>query len=327
MFKPVSREQNRLRLALDAPTGGGKTFTALRFAFGILGQEGGKVAFIDTEFNSASLYAGMAPDGIPWKWDGVNLEHFAPSTYTQAIKEAARLGYTILVIDSLSHAWIGTGGALEQVDRASNNAGGKFGAWRDVTPQHNAMVDALVRYPGHVIVTLRSKMEYVLEEDERGKKTVKKVGLKPVQREGVEYEFTVVGDMDEEHRLKVSKTRCPIIDGAIVSKPGPEFILPVVRWLYEGSPEAPAIAPVETPAVAQAAPAGIRLNGTRLADEHRILQIRTAAEALGWGPEKVKETIGKRGFQKLAELPDDVAVALIEAMRGKLLKEEGKKAF
>lgn len=245
MFTPVSREENRLRLALDGPAGSGKTYTALRFAFTIAQRYLTKVGVIDTEHRSASLYAGDSPDGVPWRWEGANLEHFAPSTYTEAIKEAARRGYGVLVIDSLSHAWMGTGGALDQVDRASSSrtAGGKFGAWRDVTPQHNAMVDAILRYPGHVIATLRSKMEYVFNEDERGKKTVEKIGLKPIQREGVEYEFAIVGDLDAAHVMRVSKTRCSAIDGLVVSKPGPEFLSPVLDWL-EGA-EPPALASEE----------------------------------------------------------------------------------
>ena len=149
--------------------------------------------------------------------------------------------------------------------------GGNFGAWRDVTPQHNAMVDAIVRYPGHVIATLRSKMEYVLDEDERGKKRVSKIGLRPVQREGVEYEFTIVGDLDIEHRMTISKTRCPLIDGKIVHKPNAEFLAPVLDWLYLG----------EEPK-------------TEFATEDQIERIKTAAARAGTTREQLRAVLQRR---------------------------------
>ena len=293
MFKRVTREKNRLRFALDGPSGSGKTYTAFRFAFGIKKREGGRVAVIDSEHNAASLYAGESPDGIVWDWEGVNLQHFAPSTYRQAIEESARRGFEILVIDSLSHAWVGTGGALDQVDRSSA-PGGKFGAWRDVTPQHNGMIDTILRYPGHVIVTLRSKMEYILEENERGKKSVTKVGLKPIQREGTEYEFTIVGDLDLDHRLTISKTRCPLIDGKIVHKPDAEFLSPVLEWLYLGEDPKP-----------------------ELANEEQVKGIKAAALKSGTSGDQLRAVLKNLGADSLSELGPIRADELLARLEGK----------
>src|SRR5690606_31243306 len=153
-------------------------------------------------------------------FDVCELESFSPRAYVDAIHAAAAAGYPVLVIDSLSHAWSGKDGALEQVERRASNAAGKFGAWREVTPMHNELVDTILGYPGHVIATMRVKTEYLVEENERGKKTVRKVGLAPVQRDGMEYEFDLVGDMDHAHTLTVTKTRCSALDGKAIRRPG-----------------------------------------------------------------------------------------------------------
>ncbi len=228
MFTPAKREKLKLRMAVCGPSGSGKSYTALRFGFAL----GTKVAAIDTEHGALSKYQGLAPDGTPWDFDVVELTHHAPTGYTAAIKEAGRLGYEVLIIDSLSHAWEGAGGALDQVDRKGGN---KFTAWKDVTPQHRDMVNAILGAPLHVIATMRTKTEYVLEADAKGKMVPVKIGTQPVQRAGMEYEFDVVADMDLSHVLTVSKTRCPDIDQEIVAVPGASWMAPLSRWLDAGA--------------------------------------------------------------------------------------------
>lgn len=233
-FKPATRHRLKLRMALDGPSGAGKTYTALRFAFAI----GQLVAVIDTESGSASKYQGESPDGVPWEFDVLELRDFSPAKYAEAIVAAAREGYDVLVIDSLSHAWQGPGGALELVDRkaATMRTSNTFTAWKDVTPLHNQMVDSILRAPLHVIATMRSKMEYVLEQDERTGKTVpRKVGMAPIQRQGVEYEFDVVCDLDQSHILTVSKSRCSALADQVTTKPGPTFVAPLKDWLEKGT--------------------------------------------------------------------------------------------
>lgn len=227
MFQPATKRQSKLRLTIDGPAGSGKTYTSLRFAHAL----GGKIALIDTERGSASKYAGEAPDGIPWAFDVVNLTQFSPERYTEAIQAAGRLGYNVLIIDSLSHAWEGVGGALE----LKQKAGESWSAWRNITPIHNRMVDAILQAPLHVITTMRSRMEYLPETDERGKIiNVRKVGLSPIQRPGMEYEFDLVCDMDWSHILTVSKSRCSAVADLRVERPGPEFLQPVIAWLADG---------------------------------------------------------------------------------------------
>ena len=225
-FKKAVKAESKLRLALIAPSGGGKTMTALIVAR-VLSQK--RIAVIDTERGSASKYADQ------FDFDVDELESHSPDAYCEAIEAAAASGdYDVLVIDSLSHAWMGRDGALEQVDKEASRSksGSSFSAWRHVTPMHNRLVDTMVQAPLHVIATMRAKTEWVQEKDERGKTNIRKVGMAAVQREGVEYEFDVVGDMEpDRNTLVISKTRCPDLAGAVLEKPGPEFGETLQRWL------------------------------------------------------------------------------------------------
>lgn len=236
-FVKAVRSQRKLRAAFDGPPGGGKTFTTIRLAFAM--KAAGlcsRIAVIDTENNSASLYAGESPDGEPWEFDTMNLKQFNPDQFTNAIKTAAKEGYDCVVVDSLSHAWVGAGGALDLVDQKGGN---KFTAWKDVTPLHRGMIDAIIQSPIHVLATMRSKVEYVLEEDEKGKKVPRKVGVAPVQREGMEYEFDLYCSLDATNQMRVTKTRCSPMNARTAVKPGPEFWSPLFDWLKSAAPAAP----------------------------------------------------------------------------------------
>jgi hypothetical protein len=233
-FKPATKEQSKLRMALIGPSGSGKTWTALAIA-----TELGKVALIDTERGSASKYAGN------FDFHVMELTDYSPLKYIEAIKAAAQFGYDAVVIDSLSHAWNAPGGVLDMVDRAAkrSQSNNSFAAWRDVTPLHNQLIDALVGTPIHLIATMRSKTEYVLETNERGKTMPRKVGLAPVQRDGMEYEFDIFAEMDMDNNLIVSKTRCTALNGAVVAKPGKNIAEVIRAWLTDG--EVPMLKVVE----------------------------------------------------------------------------------
>lgn len=238
-FVKATKEKSKARIALIGPSGSGKTWTALTLA-PLLGD---RIALIDTENGSASKYAA------DFDFSTLSLAEHSPQNYVQAIQAAERAGFDVLIIDSLSHAWTGRGGALEQVDRAAKKyQGNSFAAWRDVTPHHNALVDALVQCSCHLIVTMRAKTEYVLQENSKGKLEPRKVGLAPVQRDGLEYEFDIVADMDIDHNLIVSKTRCRSLDGAVITLPGPALGVTIRDWLTTGA--APAALPPK-PAVVE----------------------------------------------------------------------------
>ncbi len=251
-FQKATKRQAKLRMALIGPSGSGKTYTALNIATHL----SEKVALIDTERGSASKYAGR------FSFDVLELESFHPTKYVEAIHEAEAAGYEVLIIDSLSHAWTGKDGALELVDRAAKRtqSGNSFGAWREVTPLHNQLVDAMVGSRLHILATLRAKTDYAQERDEKtGKTAIRKVGLAPVQRDGLEYEFDIVADLNMDNDLIVSKSRCEAMTGQIVPKAGAEVAETLKAWLTDGAePVPPVKAPASKPqaqATPKAAPA------------------------------------------------------------------------
>lgn len=229
-FTRAQRRQAKARVGIIGPSGSGKTYSALLLAKGM----GKRIAVIDTERHSAELYADLA------EYDVLCLEDsFHPKNYISAIDAAAQAGYDVLIIDSLSHAWAGTGGVLDIVDRAAGNSNGnKFAAWRTGTPEHNRLVDAILGAPLHVIATLRAKTEWVLEDDARGKKVPVKKGVGAVQRDGMEYEFTLVFELDQQHVASASKDRTSLFDDfrdRLSEKVGTKLR----TWLEGGTPPTP----------------------------------------------------------------------------------------
>lgn len=234
MFAPATKRQAKLRLALAGPAGSGKTFTALVLASSL--AEGGRVAVVDTEHGSASKYADR------WSFDVLELDDFSPDHYIEAIRAAEASGYAVLVIDSLSHEWEGRSGILQMVDAAAarDRSGGSFNAWRTVTPKHDALIQAIVSSRIHVIATLRAKMEYVQERNERtGRMEPRAVGMKPIQRDNVEYEFDVYGMLDQDNRLVIRKSRCPDLSGQLIDKPGADVGGILLGWLAGAPDDAP----------------------------------------------------------------------------------------
>ena len=229
MFKKAERSKSKLRLGLVGPSGSGKTFSALRIAYGL----GGKVAMIDTE-RSGNLYSDR------FEYDIADLqEPYSPERYIHHIQLAEKSGYDVLIIDSLSHAWAGTGGVLDMKDKASSGSSDSFfSGWRVVTPKHNALVDKLLSCNMHLIATMRAKSAYEMEQytDNQGKKKTKpvKIGLAPVQREGLDYEFTVVFDMSvQDHIASTSKDRTSLFDGQFFT-PDETTGEKLLEWLNTG---------------------------------------------------------------------------------------------
>jgi hypothetical protein len=242
-FVKATKKQARARIGLIGPSGSGKTYTSLRVATELAGPDG-RIAVIDSERGSASKYAGI------FNFDVCELETFSPDAYVRAIHDAENAGYDVIVVDSLTHAWSGKEGALEQVDKAAarSKMGNSFAAWREVTPMHNNLVDALVGSKCHLIATMRSKTEYVLEKDERTGKTVpRKIGMAPIQRDGMEYEFDVFGDMDHDNTLVITKSRCPKLTKAVIKEPGEDFAKTLKAWLTDGAPMPEPVLPAPAP--------------------------------------------------------------------------------
>lgn len=230
-FKKAVRSQRKARIALCGPTGSGKTYTALQIAK----ELGEPIALIDTERSSAALYSGLV------SFDVLDLCIFSPQNYIQAIHEAADANYPVLVIDSFSHAWTGKEGILQQVDKiaARMKNPNSYTAWKEGTPMFQELIDTILDYPGHVIVTMRSKMDYAQDKNSDGRTVIKKLGMAPVQREGVEYEFDLVGDMDVDHQIVITKSRFAELSDHVERKPGKKFASTIKACLSEGEPEQP----------------------------------------------------------------------------------------
>lgn len=230
-FKKATKTQSRARIALTGVAGSGKTYTALRIAKGLAPT--GRVAVVDTERGSAAKYSDE------FAFDTLELESFDPHLYIEAIEAAGRAGYDVLIIDSLSHAWSGKDGILEQVDNAAARArGNKFAGWKDASPLQQRLVDSILQSPCHIVATMRARTEWSLEEDERGKKVPRRIGMAPQQREGMDFEFDFLGELDLDHNCVITKTRMRKFDRAVF-KPADEKVGEAVRaWLLDGAPAA-----------------------------------------------------------------------------------------
>ena len=205
MFRKAERRKAKLRLAITGPAGSGKTYGALTLAQGL----GGRIAMIDTENGSGDLYANMCDYDVE-----TLTAPYAIQKYLSAIHEAESAGYDVLIIDSLSHAWSGEGGLLDVHNQISRNmkSGNSYAAWNQITPMHNKLIEAMLSSSCHIIGTMRSKTDYAQIQNDRGRTEIRKVGLAPVQRDGMDYEFTVVFDLGMDHTVTVSKDRTGLFD-------------------------------------------------------------------------------------------------------------------
>jgi hypothetical protein len=237
-FAKATRKQAKLRLALTGPSGSGKTTAALLIAKGL----GGKIACIDTERGSASLYS----DIVDFDVQELAPPH-SPEAYIAAVREAEAAGYDILIIDSASHEWNGVGGCLEINEKLAQTKfrGNTWSAWNETTPRHRKFIDALLQSNMHIICTGRSKTE-TAQTEENGKKKVTKLGMKTEQRDGFEYEFTVVLDLTHDNHYAIpSKDRTRLFMGdpqQITVETGKKLL----AWLQSGAAYAPEPAQADT---------------------------------------------------------------------------------
>lgn len=232
-FTKATKKKAKLRCAIYGPSGSGKTFSALRVASGIANEIGGRIAVIDTEYGSASKYADR------FDFDCLDLADHKIPAYTEAIIAAS--SHSVLVIDSLSHAWQEL---LEEMDRlgATKYRGNKWSAWNEGTPKHKRFMQAILAFPGHVIATIRSKTEWATEEGKNGKSQPIRVGLAPEQGKGIEYEFDLLLAINTDHAAIVEKDRTGKFQDKIIEKPGEDFGRELVRWLNDGADPPPVVA-------------------------------------------------------------------------------------
>lgn len=224
-LKTASRKKAKIRLALQGPSGSGKTKCSLLIAYGLAGSWD-RIAIIDTENGSADLYADLGPYMVlPLS------APYTPERYIQALGICASAGMQVIIVDSISHEWEGIGGIL---DIHAAMTGNGFTNWGKVTPRHNAFVQHLLQCDAHIICTIRTKQDYVLTE-KNGKQVPEKVGLKGITREGLDYEFTLVFDMDIALKARVSKDRTQLFQGKPEFTPSTETGAIILKWCNQGS--------------------------------------------------------------------------------------------
>lgn len=231
-IRKATKKKLKLRLALEGPSGSGKTYTALA----ICKEMGWRTLLVDTEHRSSERYADV------FSFDIIDLDPpFSPDRYISCIEMAEQGGYDAVILDSLSHEWFGQGGVLEMVDEemVRQRTSQAMLGWKVVTPKHTRLLERLIRNSIHLISCMRSKQEYSIEKDDAGKTTIKKLGMAPIQKEGMDYEHDIVGSLDTTHHIVFNKTRCPDLDGRTFFKPGKDVADVIKAWLENGEDAKP----------------------------------------------------------------------------------------
>lgn len=233
-FTKATKQATSIKLAISGPSGSGKTYSALLIAKGL----GGKTAVLDTEGGSASLYADYFDFDT---WDELDPKGFPPEYFIRVIKAAEEAGYNNLIIDSLSHEWNGRGGCLELADAIARAKykGNTFAAWVDVTPRHTKLIETILNTRLNILATMRSKSDYVITKDEKtGKSTPQKVGLAAIQRDGMDYEFTLMFELDRDsHIACAGKDRTHLFsDPVLITEATGKRI---AQWLTQPQPVTP----------------------------------------------------------------------------------------
>lgn len=317
-FGKARREQVKIRISISGPAGSGKTMSSLLLAYGLVKAENpgvpdadiwDKICIIDTESGSGSLYVGQQVGTTTiGEYNTIALTApFEPAVFVDAIHMAEEHGMSAIIIDSLSHAWAGAGGALDQQGKIADRSGNSWSAWRTVTPQHNRLVDAMLQSSAHVIACMRAKMEYQQVVGDNGKKQIKAMGMGVVMKEGIEYEFGVSFMLDYNHVANATKDRTGMFDGKLfVIDPSTGAL--IHGWLASAKPAEPAKREVAAPQKAspEDAPAVDPEQLKKAIDAVDALIQPIAKEADKEGKvaigEKIKSIIGIANYKKCTDI-------------------------
>ena len=220
-IQEASRKKAKIKLALQGPSGSGKTYSALLIAYGLC-KDWSKIVVVDTENQSADLYAHLG------RYYVLNLEApFTPEKYIEALFLCINAGMEVIIIDSISHEW------QTILDLHGNMSGNSFTNWTKITPKHNEFLQAILQANVHIIATMRSKQDYVLVE-KNGKQVPEKVGLKAISREGTDYEFTLVFELNLHHQATATKDRTSLFMGNSSFVPTEAIGAQIAQWCNEG---------------------------------------------------------------------------------------------
>ncbi|MEI7508013.1 MAG: AAA family ATPase [Flavobacterium sp.] len=223
-LKKSNRNQARIRIALQGVSGSGKSYSSLLLAYGIC-QDWHKIAIIDSENGSANLYSHLG------EYNVLNLTApYSTERYIEAIDVCEKAGMDVIIIDSLSHNWEGNGGIL---DVHANMAGNSFTNWSKLTPKMNTLVQKILTSSCHIISTIRSKQDYVITEN-NGKSVPQKTGLKGIVREGTDYDYTIVMELDIYNNASCTKDRTQLFNSRIPFKIDESVGKKIKNWCKDG---------------------------------------------------------------------------------------------
>ena len=232
IFRKAERKQSKIRISMAGVSGSGKTFSALKMARG-LASDWDKIAMIDTENGRGDLYSDLGAYNI------ITLKApFSPERFIEAIKNCEEQGMEVIIIDSVSHEWEGSGGCLESNELLAESVfkGNTWAAWSRTTPRHRKFIDAIIASPCHVITTMRSKTETIMTENKR----VKKVGTKDIQRDGFEYEMTVSFNIDrEKHMALAGKDNTHLFEKELPFLMSEKDGKKIIKWNESGKKDEP----------------------------------------------------------------------------------------
>lgn len=260
--RKAEKKRVKLKMAIQGPSGSGKTWGALALAKNLWPEA--KICLIDTENESASLYADR------FEFDTIPLTPpFHTDRYSACIDAVIAGGYDVLIIDSISHQWDGEGGILRRKEELDQRPGANsYTNWSKFTPEHSAFKEKIVQAPIHIIATMRSKQDYILETNEKGKSQPRKVGMAPIQRDGFDYEFSLVFDVQMDHKATVDKNRTGLFDGEVVVLSDAKLSKRLQEWLGSGKEVAaqpPAnVTPISAALTASEPNRAFRVDGDRV---------------------------------------------------------------
>jgi hypothetical protein len=309
-FQKAVKGQGHGRVSLLGPSGSGKSYWGLILSSLMAKAEEKRVAAVCSEHGALAKYADI------FDFDLVTLQSYEPEQYMGAIAAAIKEGYGAILLDGISQAWAGKGGLLEFVDqeKKKDRHGDAFGAgWGKATPRHNAFIEAMLGCEDkiHLVVTMRTKMEFVKTE-ENGKTKIKKVGMQPIQRDGLEYEFDVVGDLEQgDNTLTISKSRCralnlPPWNKLVPPEKAAEMATTYIAWLKTGVKPKPQPRPEPQPAAVQ--PEAAQASATAADDD--------SAGSNGPGYISQAERMALTGAAKAHGVSRDQFVTILKEMCG-----------
>ncbi len=284
-FVRAERKRVKLKIAITGPSGSGKTYSALGLASGI----GQKIALIDTENDSASLYSDR------FVFDTLVIDPpYTIDKYIEAMKSAEQEGFDVVIVDSLTHAWAGEGGILSKKNAMDARGGNSFTNWGQLTPEQERLVATILNLNAHMIGTIRSKQEYVVEPNDKGKSAPRKVGMAPIQREGMEYEFTTVFDVAMDHNAQVSKDRTGLFDGQFF-RIGKDTGQHLMAWLGGATAEA-RVAPVIAP------PAEATKAAPQPISDKQVERLFTIISKVGIPTDQAKAIVKEYGYESSKDI-------------------------